>query len=622
MTKRTLFAIWLLAPALFAAPPRVIQTDPPSWWIGSSMNPIRVLIRGSGFHNAKLQAPAGMAVRNVKTSDRGTYLFADLDLSKTRQPGAISLKVITSEGSAEARFEVLPPLDRTARFQGFSPADVIYLVMPDRFANGDPSNDDPASAKGLFDRGKRRYYHGGDLQGVIDKLPYLKSLGVTALWLNPWYDNNDRMNEIERYDGEAITDYHGYGATDFYGVEQHFGDLAKLREMVDAARKLGIKVIQDQVANHTGPYHPWAQDPPTPEWFNGTPAAHLNNDWQYWTQMDPKATTEVRRPSLDGWFVNILPDLNQNNPETRRYLIQNALWWVGVLGLDGIRQDTLPYAPRGFWAEWRTALAREFPRLNVVGEVLDGDPNVVSFYQGGSIRFDGIDSKIESLFDFPLMYALRKVFGEGRDAREIARTLAKDPLYIDPSRLVTLAGLHDVKRFLHEPGADRVGLGLAFAFLFTARGIPMIYYGDEIGMPGGEDPENRRDFPGGWPGDPRNAFEESGRTREEQQLFAQIQRLAKLRRESAALRQGSTVLLHASESALVYGRKLGEERVIAAFNNSKNLATLDISAFDAGVREGAKLSARLGAGSVTASDGRLRIVLPPRSAEIYTLNPR
>ncbi|MBX9599921.1 MAG: cyclomaltodextrinase N-terminal domain-containing protein [Bryobacteraceae bacterium] len=620
MNKQILFALCLV-PALLAEPPRVIQTDPPSWWIGSSLNPIRVLIRGSGLHNAKLQAPAGMAVRNLKTSDRGTYLFADLDLSKTRKPGATTLKVITSQGSAEARFEVLPPLDRTARFQGFSPADVIYLVMPDRFANGDPSNDDPASAKGLFDRSKRRYYHGGDLQGVIDKLPYLKSLGVTALWLNPWYDNNDRMNEIERYDGEAITDYHGYGATDFYGVEQHFGDLPKLREMVEAARKLGIKVIQDQVANHTGPYHPWAQDPPTPDWFNGSPAAHLNNDWQYWTQMDPNATTEVRRASLDGWFVNILPDLNQNNPETRRYLIQNALWWVGVLGLDGIRQDTLPYAPRGFWAEWRTALAREFPRLNVVGEVLDGDPHVVSFYQGGSIRFDGIDSRIESLFDFPLMYALRKVFGEGRDAREIARTLAKDPLYIDPSRLVTLAGLHDVKRFLHEPGADRIGLGLAFTFLFTARGIPMIYYGDEIGMPGGEDPENRRDFPGGWAGDPRNAFAESGRAREEQQLFAHLQRLAKLRRESPALQQGSTVLLHASESALVYGRKLGEERVIAAFNNSRSLATLDISASGAGVREGARLTARLGAASLTAADGRLRIVLPPRSAEVYTLNP-
>ena len=280
-------------------------------------------------------------------------------------------------------FELLAPLAREGRFQGFSPDDAIYLIMPDRFANGDPANDDPAVSQGLFDRAKPRYYHGGDLRGVIQKLPYLKDLGVTALWLNPWYENVNHLNERETYDGQAITDYHGYGATDFYAVEEHFGDLATLRELVDAAHAQGIKVIQDQVANHTGPYHPWVQDSPTPTWYYGTQQKHLANTWQTWTLQDPHATPQLQKATLEGWFIDILPDLNQDDPEVARYEIQNTLWWVGVSGLDGIRQDTLPYVHRRFWREWMAAIKKEYPKLTVVGELLDGDPALVSFFQGG-----------------------------------------------------------------------------------------------------------------------------------------------------------------------------------------------------------------------------------------------
>ncbi len=234
--------------------------------------------------------------------------------------------------------------------------------MPDRFANGDPTNDDPPQSPGLLDRSKGRYYHGGDLQGVIDHLPYLKNLGITALWMNPVYDNNNGLNEKETYDGKAITDYHGYGAVDFYAVEEHLGDLALFRKLVDDAHKLGLKVIQDEVANHTGPYHPWVKDSPTPTWFNGTEAKHLANTWQTWTLQDPNSPPAMQKATLDGWFINILPDLNQDDPECARYLIQNTLWWVGVSGMDAIRQDTLPYVPRSFWRDWMAAIKREYPR--------------------------------------------------------------------------------------------------------------------------------------------------------------------------------------------------------------------------------------------------------------------
>jgi glycosidase len=602
----------LLAVSLgYAQSPVVEKVEPPSWWQGSTWTPVRLLIRGVNLAGATLQAPKPLRVSRVSVNPSGTYLFADLDLSKVRQAGPVSLTVATAAGKAEAAFSVLPPLSRAGRFQGFNSDDFIYLVMPDRFANGDPRNDDPVISRGLFDKSRPRYYHGGDLQGVVDRLPYLKSLGVTALWLNPWYDNNNGLNEIERYDNKPVTDYHGYGAVDFYGVEEHFGTMETLKLLVEKAHASGIKIIQDQVANHAGPYHPWVKNPPLQDWFNGTRDAHLNEDWQTWALTDRYASAAARATVLNGWFVNILPDLNQENPEARRYVIQNALWWVGVTGLDGIRQDTLPYASRAFWAEWRAALAREFPNLNVVGEVLDGDPAQVAFFQGGVKRFDGIDSRIESLFDFPLFYALRGAFGRGQDLREVAKLLSHDWLYNDPSKLVTLAGLHDVDRFMNERGATPEGLKLAFSFIFTARGIPMVYYGDEIGMAGGNDPDSRRDFPSA-------AFDKDGRSSDQQGIWSHVQQLAALRRDNEALRRGETILLYQSARALVYARHTPGNVVITAFHNALGADSIDVDASPSGVKEGDSLRPALGTrASVIVKEGKLHLSLEGRQAAIW-----
>ena len=402
----------------------------------------------------------------------GDYVFVDLNIDRNTKPGPQSLKLATPEGAANVPFEVLPRLPREGNFQGFTTDDVIYLIMTDRFSNGDLSNDDPAISHGLHDRGKLRYYHGGDFQGVINRLPYLKDLGVTAIWLTPIYDNSNHINEREMYDGQPITDYHGYGAVDYYAVEEHFGDLAKYQELVRAAHAAGIKVIQDQVANHCGPYHPWVDDPPLPDWFHGTRADHLANNWQTHLLTDPAATPELLRPVLDGWFINLLPDLNQDEPEVSRYIIQNTLWWLGVSGEDAIRQDTLPYVPRRFWREWIAAIKTEYPGVNVVGETLDGLPAQVAFFQGGATRFDGIDSRIDTEFDYPLYYAIRRAFGQGASIREVVTILNQDYLYPAPGALVTLFGSHDVARFMNEAGATVDGLKLAFTLLLTMRGTP------------------------------------------------------------------------------------------------------------------------------------------------------
>ncbi|MFN8574965.1 MAG: alpha-amylase family glycosyl hydrolase [Gemmatimonadaceae bacterium] len=551
-----------LATQAGAQTPAVSRVEPPNWWPRHSINPVRLLIHGEHLTGAKLTC-GQLRCGPVRTNAAGTYAFVDVTVPPTARPGNYPLSLRTPAGTVQVPFSLLAPLPRADRFKGFGPNDVIYLIMPDRFANGDASNDNPPASPGLVDRTKGRYYHGGDFAGIQARLPYLKSLGVTAIWLNPIYDNNNQLNRREMYDGQPITDYHGYGAIDFYGVEEHFGDLTQFRQLVDAAHSAGIKIILDMVANHTGPYHPWVTDSPKPTWYHGTAEKHLANTWQTWTLADPYSTPAMREATLDGWFIDILPDLNQDDPDVASYIIQNTLWWVGVSGMDGIRQDTWPYVPRRFWRDWMTAIKKEYPALKVVGEVFDGNPNMIAFFEGGRPQFDGLDDKVDHLFDFPLLFSARRAFGEGQSLRDVAQLLSHDRLYRDPSSLVTFLGLHDVARFMNERGATPEGLRLAYTLLLTIRGTPMIYYGDEIGLPGGGDPDNRRDFPGGWAGDPRDAFAASGRNPVEASIFEHVQRLLKLRAERPDLRGASTEHLIVGDQLFVYRRG----KTVVALNN-------------------------------------------------------
>jgi neopullulanase len=607
-------AACLFTLAVAAAQPAVTKVEPPNWWAAHSVNPVSLLVRGSGLHGAKAAVKGrGFRISNLRVNQAGTYLFLDLTIPRSARPGPVELSVTTSAGSAKIPFDITAPLPRPGRFAGISEDDIIYLIMPDRFADGDPSNNEPEVSRGLYDRAKSRYYHGGDLQGVIDRLPYLKDLGITAIWLNPIYDNNNKLNTREVYDGHAITDYHGYGAVDFYAVEERLGTVDKFRELVDKAHAAGIKIIQDQVANHTGPFHPWTTDPPKPTWFNGTVSNHLDNTWQTWTLMDPHSPPHMRKATLDGWFINILPDLNQDDPDVARYIIQNTLWWVGMTGLDAIRQDTLPYVPRTFWRDWMGAIKREYPTLRVIGELYDGNPTLVSFFEGGVKRWDGIDSGIDTLFDFPLYYPLRRAFANGQSVREIPTMLAHDHLYQRPEKLVTFFGLHDVARFMNEKGATIAGLKMAFTLLMTTRGTPLIYYGDEIAMPGGNDPDNRRDFPGGFPVDSRDAFTPAGRTPDEQTVFTHVRTLTRLRATNDCLRRGKIENLAATDEVYAFARKSNTCTAIVIFNNGAKpmnvqlpITNLNPAATD-----------QLGAVQPRIQRDRLEADLPPRTAALF-----
>jgi glycosidase len=611
--------LWLSL-TVAAQTPEILKVDPPSWWTRSSANPVRLMIHGRNFQGARVQvAGPGLRVSGApKVNERGSYIFVDVFIAPNATAGARTVTVTTPRGSTRAPFEVLGPLNRTGRFQGFSPADVMYLIMIDRFSDGDPANNDPAQSRGIYDRKNKFYYHGGDLQGVIDRLPYLKELGVTAIWLTPWYDNYDRLNQIELKEEKPSTGFHGYNPQDFYAVEEHFGSHAKVRELVAAAHRSGIKIIQDQVVNHTGPYHPWVEDPPTPTWFNGTRAKHLKNVFQTWVLHDPRAVEGPKRETMEGWFLDFLPDLNQHDTEVSRYLIQNTLWWIGTTGLDGIRMDTWQYVPNSFWKDWTAAIKREFPNFKVVGEVKNGDVVHTSFFQGGRVRFDGVDSGLDSLLDFPLFYPIRHAFAEGNAIDEIPKTLSKDYLYNNSEILVTLIGGHDDGRFMSEKGATIAGLKLANAFVLTTRGVPQLYYGDELAMEGPDEPTTRGDFPGGFPGDRRNAFTSSGRTKEEQEVFEYIRRLTSLRRELEPLRSGALVNLHVAEHQYAYARTTRKTAVVVAFNNDDKTTEIEFDVSRVALANGVSLNDRLGASrDVVVSDGKLRVTLPKRSAAIF-----
>ena len=452
---------------------------------------------------------------------------------------------------------------------------------------------------------------------MLDRLSYLKDLGVTAVWLTPWYDNYDHPNQIELKGEKPSTGFHGYNPQDFYGVEEHFGTLAKLRELVDAAHRSGIKIIQDEVVNHTGPYHPWVDDPPTPTWFNGTKANHLKNVFQTWVLHDSRPVEELKRETMEGWFLDFLPDLNQKDPEVSRYLIQNTLWWIGTTGLDGIRMDTWQYVPNSFWHDWTSALKREFPKLTVVGEVKDGDVIHTSYFQGGHVR-DGADSGLDSLLDFPLFYSIRHAFAEGKKLDEVPKTLAKDYLYHNSDILVTLLGGHDDGRFMSEKGATLAGLKLANAFLLTTRGVPQLYYGDEIAMTGPDEPTTRADFPGGFPGDKRNAFSREGRTKDEEDLFQYIRKLTLLHTELEPLRSGALINLYVSDQQYAYARKTKDAVVVVVINNDTKPAEIEFEATPAGLVNSNLLLDRLGVSKrVLVANGKMKVKLPERSAAIF-----
>lgn len=601
--------------------PSVTKVEPPSWWARHSINPIRLLVRGNNLTGARVGSTNGaIQTSKVRVNPRGTYLFVDVRISPAARPGSYPLTLITAQGTTAIPFRIEAAFAATTHFQGVTPDDVIYLIMPDRFADGDQANNTPANAPtAANDRKNPRAYHGGDLRGVINHLPYLKDLGVTALWLNPWYDNWNGVNNCDK-PWCPNTYYHGYHAIDYYAVEDRFGDMATLRELVEKAHALGLKIIQDQVANHVGSRHPWVTDPPLDDWFHGTLAQHTVNRFNNSALLTPHANRDDFRNTLDGWFSDDLPDMNQEETEVARYEIQNALWWIGTTGIDGIRQDTIQYMPRSFIRDLSNALHRQYPKMWMVGEVFDRDAVHTSYFIGGHRGWDGIDTRLDSVFDFPLWNASLLAFTGKVPLRALREQLKYDALYPDPSKVTVFANNHDTPRFMSLDGATLEGAMMHVAFTLSVRGIPQLYYGEEIVMEGKDDPDNRRDFPGGFPGDPRNAFAASGRKQREQKMFEWTRAWLRLRAAHPALRSGNLIDLFYDDDSYVFARRDQNETVIIAFNRSEQEKKLTVPVGLVGVKDGSDLAALIGAKtSAQVMKGQATMTLPERSAVAYKL---
>jgi glycosidase len=604
MTRRLCLTLAWFALCTFAAP-RIDKVEPPNWWVPHSYNPVQVLLSGSDLAGATVTSSSrGFKIEVRQASANGHYLFVYLDIAKNAAPGAHRFQVKTATGTSEFTFTLERPLDRRGRFQGFTPDDVIYLLMPDRFANGDASNDSPAGLGRAADRTIVGAYHGGDLRGVREHLPYLKDLGVTGIWMTPAYKNSNLFG----------TPYHGYHTVDFYAAEPRFGSMREFRELVDAAHAAGIKVVQDQVANHCGPQHPWVKDPPTATWFNNldrTPKPRNNYDIA--GLADPYARPKRRELPLRGWFAGSLPDFNQDDPLMTDYLIQNALWWIGMTGVDAVRQDTYPYVDRPFWEKWQTAIDREYPGFVVVGEVTAPSPAALSFFEGGARR-RGTDTKLPSLLDFPLQNATREVFARGQPMTKLTDILAQDSLYLHPERMVAFAGNHDGTRMLTVADGDVSRLLMAQTFLLTTRRVVHLYYGDEIAMGKGSDRTDRSiraDFPGGWAGDPIDAFTPSGRIGDAALVFDRMRELLHFRQEHPAVRRGSLTQLLVNAEQYAYLRTSPEEYVLVVLNRAGSAKPIEIDVDDLSMPDGMKWTPDL-----TVTKGKL-IIREPKDVQPY-----
>jgi glycosidase len=615
-------ALWMGAMGCVAqsAKPVITKIDPPNWF--THVPDSLLLVHGEHLQMTRFKVH-GVGARIAKTtiSANGHWAFVTLE-TQAAQAGQIEIVATNPRGRTEVSYELKARRSEAEQPKGFSSADVMYLIMPDRFADGDSGNDQLTWFHDKDDRSLARAYHGGDLRGIEQHLDYLQKLGVTTIWTTPLYDNSANQSNQT---------YHGYSATDMYAVDPHFGTIEDYRKLVDEAHARGLKVVLDTVPNHVGPGHPWVKDEPTPDWFHGTAQSHIKVDDDFASVTDPKASAARRNVLLNGWFADVLPDLNQDNPLVAKYLIQNAIWWIESAGIDGLRIDTFPYVPRKFWEEYDEELHAFYPHIAEVGEVFNADPHVTSFFAGGRANTgsDGtFDTLLDTPFDYPMFFALRAALTHHKPMTAISDVLHEDTLYPHPERLVIFLGNHDTKRFLSEPGANAAALRVGFGLLATLRGMPQLYYGDEIGMTGGDDPENRKDLPGGFKGDTVDAFTGAGLSAEQRSMQAWVRTLMQLRDRTSVLQTGKLRTLLADKDSLAFVRamdttgncttKPAEARYLVVVNNSAAATEVAVPNAANAVMGCSHYTAVIEDGAVASLiNGKLQVHLPAQTIGVF-----
>ena len=553
---------------------------PSCWWAGMKNPKLQLMLHGDAIANASggfsISYP-GIKIEKINKVENVNYVFLDLNISPAAKPGTVKIKVNRETSSFDIAFEIKARRTGKGKIfaQGVTSKDFIYLIMPDRFSNGDESNDKIA---GMRDQSLNRdtvfNRHGGDLLGVQNHLDYLYRLGVTTVWLNPVLEN-DMPNRTE----------HGYAFTDHYKIDPRLGGEKAYSDLIDAVHAKGMKIIQDAVYNHVGLYHFTVQDLPMKDWLNQWPA-YTNTSYKDQTIFDPYASKKETKIMTDGWFTKQMPDLNQNNPFVANFLIQHAIWSVETFGIDGWRIDTYAYNDLNFMNRCNKALMDEYPQISLFGETwVHGIPNQSYFVQNNyNIRFK---SNLQAATDFQTLWgisdALTRDFGWTDGVNNLYTTLAQDFVYKDPSRNVIFLDNHDMARFYTVVGENMDKYKSALSWLLTCRGIPQMYYSDELATTGTTSPNDghvRLDFPGGWKNDPINKFTIEGRTQKDQEIYQHLAKLATFRRSSTALTTGKFMQFLPVDGVYVYFRYDIDQTVMVVMNTSKEEKKIEPDKYD------------------------------------------
>lgn len=557
----------------------ITRIEPENWFAGMKNPQVQLMVYGHNIREAQVSTDyPGAKIDSLVRLDSPNYLLIYINLNGA-QPGNMPLTFTQGGSKKRVMYAIKPRTMQGEDRKGFTNADVLYMLMPDRFANGNPKND---VVKGMRDelcnRNEPSLRHGGDIEGIRQHLDYFKELGVTALWFTPLLEN-DRPADEGKY-----STYHGYATTNYYRVDPRFGTNDDYKALVSEAHQKGLKVVMDMIFNHCGDYHPWNLDAPSKDWFNN-PNYGLQTSYKLTPVLDPYASKVDMRETVDGWFVKSMPDLNQRNPHLMRYLIQNSEWWIETVGIDGIRMDTYPYADRDAMALWMKTLNEEYPNFNTVGETWVTEPAYTAAWQKDS-KLSKTNSNLKTVMDFAFFDRLSMAKHEETDdwwkgLNRIYNVLCYDYLYTNPSSVMAFIENHDTDRFLGN-GKDSTALKQAYALLLTMNRIPQLYYGTEILMNGTKevtDGNVRKDFPGGFPGDTHNCFTREGRTRAENAMFDWTSRLLHWRQGNEAISKGKQTQFIPWHGVYVLARQYKGKNVMTILNGKKQAAKMEVGRY-------------------------------------------
>lgn len=551
-----------------------LKVEPPFWYANMPTEKLQLMLYAEevGDYRASIEKE-GVTLVNQVVGDSPNYLFVNLLIGKDVASGNLKITLSNGNNSHTFDYSLKARSVDTNRNQGFSAEDVIYLLMPDRFANGNPDND---TVEGMLEPARRELpsgRHGGDIQGVKEHLDYIKSLGMTAVWLTPVFEN-DQTPEYKAY--------HGYAATDMYKVDRRFGSNAEFVDFVETCHEMGLKVIMDMIHNHIGDQHWWMKDLPFKNWVHDR-ETYGNTNYRGTIASDPYAANYDKDKLQKGWFVTEMPDLDQRNPQLADYLIQNTLWWIEYSGVDGIRMDTYLYPYQDYMARWAKEVIEAYPDFNIVGESWVETVAHESYWQQNLPgQSDGYESNLPSVTDFQIHFAVRDAFNQGfgweTGLMKIYYALSQDRLYSDPMKNVIFLDNHDIHRIYSTLGENPDHLKMAYAFLMTTRGIPQVYYGTELAFKQGPanwgDGGKRADMPGGWDGDDRSVFTENGRTDEENDMLNYVSKITNWRKSSKAIHEGKLLHFVPENNVYVYFRYTDNERVMVIMNMNEEAATV------------------------------------------------